>query len=101
MGLRKGVDYCKEKVFSELKSESGATLRYDFYIPSRNLLIEFNGEQHYVPKEIFGGKREFRIRKHHDWLKRRYAEKHELKLLIIPYTRFNIIEEILKEELCR
>jgi hypothetical protein len=29
--------------------------RYDFYIPSLNLLIEFHGEQHYRPVEYFGG----------------------------------------------
>lgn len=101
VGLRKDIDYHKEKMFPELKSESGTALRYDFYIPSRNLLVEYNGEQHYAPKKIFGGEKELRVRRHHDWLKRKYAKKHGLKLLIIPYTRFNMIEEMLKEELCR
>ena len=50
-------------------------LSYDFYIPSKNLLIEYNGEQHYKSIKHFGGRKMFLLQKHHDWLKRKYAKK--------------------------
>ena len=28
----------------------------DFYLPDYNLFIEYNGIQHYIPIEYFGGK---------------------------------------------
>lgn len=31
----------------------------DFYIPEYNIFIEYNGEQHYVPIEHFGGELQF------------------------------------------
>ena len=31
----------------------------DFYLPDYNIFIEYNGEQHYVPIEHFGGELQF------------------------------------------
>ena len=30
--------------------------RADIYIPAINMIIEYNGEQHYIPVSKFGGK---------------------------------------------
>lgn len=35
-------------------------LRYDFYLPTHNLIIEFHGEQHYKPIKHFGGVENYR-----------------------------------------
>lgn len=66
-------------------------LSYDFYLPEKNLLIELNGEQHYKPVRFSNISIEQAIKnlkkqRHHDWLKRKYAQKHNYKLLIIPYN---------------
>lgn len=74
-------------------------LPFDFYIPSKNLLIEYNGGQHYKPVNHFGGYDSFLLRKHHDWLKRKYARDNNIKLLTIPYWDFKIIDELLEESL--
>ena len=74
-------------------------LPFDFYVPEKNLLIEYQGEQHYKQIDHFGGRKEFLSRKHHDWLKRRYARKNNLKLLAIPYWNNKEIGKILGEEL--
>ena len=86
--------YFKEYCFNDLKDKG--FLRYDFYIPSKNLLIEYNGIQHYKPFKYFGDRKKFLWLKHHDWLKRKYAKEHKIELLTISYKDFKIIDEILK-----
>lgn len=81
------------------ESKDKKSLPFDFYIPSKNLLIEYNGGQHYKSVKHFGGQNSFLIRKHHDWLKRKYARDNNIKLLTIPYWDFKIIDELLEESL--
>lgn len=38
----------------------------------------------------------FLIQKHHDWLKRKYALKHNINLLVIPYWDYKNINDILR-----
>jgi len=48
------------------------------------------------------GSHDFLVQKHHDWMKRKYAKKHNIKLQRILYNE-NIkdkVEEILKENKC-
>ena len=92
--------YKKEYYFDNFKSKNNKYFRYDFYIPLKNLLIEYNGIQHYKPSEYFGGQNSFLLRKHYDWLKRKYARDNGYKLLTIPYWDYKIIEEILEKEIC-
>jgi len=80
-----------QKKFNDLKDKS--YLKYDFYLPEKNTLIEFNGKQHYKEIAFFGGRKKFLKQKHHDWLKRKYAIKNNIKLLIIKYD--DSISEIL------
>ena len=73
-------------------------LTYDFYIPSKNLLIEFNGEQHYSwQKHLQPSYHDFLIQKHHDWLKRKYAKEHNINLLSIPFKEIKNLKNILKK----
>lgn len=65
----------------------------------QNLLIEFQGIQHYEPVEIFGGEKQFKIQQEHDKRKREYAINNNIKLLEIPYWDFDNVEEILSREL--
>ena len=80
------------KKFSDLKDKK--LLSYDFYIPDYNLLIEYNGEQHYKWKKgLQSSLHDFHRQLHHDWLKRRYARKNGFRLLIISYKN-NILEKL-------
>ena len=72
-----------------MRSESGRPLRYDFTIYQGNVwvgTIEFNGEQHYKPIAIFGGKKQFDIQKQHDFQKETYSLEHNAPMLVIPYN---------------
>ena len=94
----KKILFEEQKEFENLKDKK--MLSYDFYIPSKKILIEYNGKQHYEFHKLFHKNyHDFLIQKHHDWLKRKFAKNNEYKLLTIPYWDCKIIEEILNKEL--
>lgn len=90
------IEYVFQKKFADCKDVN--PLPFDFYIPSKNLLIEYQGEQHYSPMRYIGT--DFHLLKHHDWLKRKYCKKRQIKLLTISYKDCKIIDEILRKNIC-
>ena len=95
--LKNNIIFEEQKRFKECKDK--LPLSYDFYLPKENLLIEYNGIQHYESVETFGGKKKFLYQQHNDELKREFAEKSGIRLLTISYKDYNIIEKILEEEI--
>lgn len=89
------------KKFDDLLGINNGKLSYDFYLPDGNILIEFNGIQHYAPVDIFGGYEQFSIQQEHDKRKYEYAKDNKIKLIVIPYWEFNNIEKILSKELTK
>lgn len=93
-----------QKRFNSLTGVGGRLLSYDFYIPSSNTLVEYQGRQHKMAVD-FGGKGEdyaleqLKIQQEHDNRKRQYAESNGIKLLEIWYTDFDNIAEILTDKL--
>ena len=86
----------EQKCFKDCRDKR--PLPFDFYLPKENLLIEYQGIQHY--KNSFGVKKSDWLKyKHHDWLKRKFARKKGYRLITISYKEFNNIERILKEEI--
>lgn len=78
------IKFEEQKKFSNLKDKT--YLSYDFYIPSKNLLVEYNGIQHYKFNKFFHKDLHcFHKQLHHDWLKRKYAKDNNINLLVIPY----------------
>lgn len=78
----KNINFELHKQFDNLKDRS--KLSYDFYIPSNNLLIEYNGIQHYI-NSFRKPAHDFHRQLHHDWLKRKYARDNGINLLVIRY----------------
>ena len=76
------INYIPQKTFHDLKDKK--LLSYDFYLPDYNILIEYQGIQHYEPR--FGDSNYFEIQKLHDKLKREYAKNNGYKLLELKYT---------------
>lgn len=75
------------------------SLPFDFYLPDYNILIEYDGEQHYKIFDYFGGLDKFIDTKIRDTIKNEYCNKNNIKLIRIPYWDYNKIEDILKCEL--
>lgn len=79
-----------------------SNLFFDFYLPDKNICIEYNGEQHYrevdfsyYNKNKEKSKKNFIIQKKRDKIKAKYCKENDIPLLIIPYTEFERIEEII------
>lgn len=60
-------------------------LPFDFYIPEKNMCIEFNGIQHYEPSIFFGGEESYKKRKNNDKIKQKFCKKNKIILKIINY----------------
>lgn len=63
------------------------------------VLIEYDGEQHYKPKERFGGQEYLEKIQLRDKIKTDYCKDNNIKLIRIPYWDFDNIESILEREL--
>lgn len=80
--------------------------RYDFYLPDYNLIIEYDGEQHYMPvnfgeNDIKRMEEKLRTTQEHDKIKNDYCKKHNINLLRIPYWEKQNIETIIYNHLQR
>lgn len=88
------IEFAQEKRFEDCRDKK--SLPFDFYLPQYNLLIEFDGQQHYEPK--FGEDSFVQLQKH-DKIKNQYCKDNNINLLRIPYWDGNDIEEIITKQL--
>ena len=82
----------REKTYSDLH---GGRLRYDFYIPEKNILIEYDSEIHFQEIPKFHHKyNDFSHAQQNDRLKNSYALSHYIPLYRIPYWELNNIKTV-------
>ena len=86
---QKRFDDCRNKKQSD-------TLPFDFYLPDYNICIEYDGEHHFHPMEMWGGYDKFVIYKENDNIKNEYCKNHNITLLRLPYT---LSKEDIKNEI--
>lgn len=84
------IKFVREKRFGDCRNVR--PLPFDFYLPDKNMIIEYDGEQHFKPK--FNGESFENIKKT-DKIKNEYCNSKNIKLIRIPYTEFDNIEDIL------
>lgn len=89
------ISYIREYKFKDL-----GNMRYDFYLPNHNRLIEFDGEQHYYEATgSWGNNSSLKERQNKDRIKNTYAREHNIDLVRIPYwQRDNITIDMLLGE---
>ena len=91
------IEHKEEKQFKNCQYKR--MLRFDFYLPTYNCCIEFNGAQHYqIGTGYFNDKKQFKNIQKRDKIKVKYCQKHNIKLIVIPYTEYDNIESILIKE---
>lgn len=80
----------KQKSYDDLRGEScHGILRYDFYIPKYNYLIEYDGEQHFKAGKLGWNNEEYHEKtKKRDKIKNEYCRKNNIPLIRIPYTQY-------------
>ena len=87
-----------ENCTNQLKGKSCKKLRFDFYVPELNALIEYDGEQHFIKRGKFG--RSFDTLKQNEIIKNNFCKDNNIKLIRIHYkTPKNEIESKLMEAL--
>lgn len=86
------IPFIREHTYPDLKN---GCLRYDFYLPSMNILVEYDGEQHFqrVPK-FQRTKSDFTHYQESDRIKNAYALAHHIPFYRIPYWEFQHIHTI-------
>ena len=75
------IEFEPQKKYKELGKK-----RFDFYIPSINTIIEYNGIQHYEPKDFFGGEKSFKSLVRNDNIKKQYCLDNGINYEIIRYV---------------
>lgn len=94
-----GLSLIHQKSFDDCRNpKTNRKLKFDFYDPIRNLLIEYDGEQHF--KKITFGTHpltddEIKDIQFKDGLKTEYAKKKGIKLLRIPFTQLRNLDAVL------
>ena len=96
------IVYVTQKTFDECVYKE--KLRFDFYLPDYNILIEYDGEQHFKPVDFankgFSWANEiFKYNQIKDEIKNVYCKNNNIKLVRIPYWKFDNIDTILASEI--
>ena len=92
------IDYIWQHKFDDLKNIKHLIL--DFYCPSLNMIIEYDGEGHteldfYIKRRVKDPEKKLQSIQFNDRLKNEYAEKNNIRMLRISYKDKKKIGEIL------
>jgi len=95
--IQNNIDFQIEKKFENCKNIRD--LKFDFYLPLNNILIEFQGIQHYELKRQFDVKNKknaFENQVKRDNIKRKFCLEQQIHLVEIAFWDIDKIEIILK-----
>ena len=90
--LSAGIRFIREKTFSDLRN---GYLRYDFYLPDLNVLVEVDSMLHFkrIPK-FHTTQHDFVHAQENDRLKNSYALSHKINLYRVPEWCFQEVNNI-------
>ncbi|MBI2774732.1 hypothetical protein HYX58_01885 [Candidatus Dependentiae bacterium] len=99
--INNNIPFIREKKFKTLKSKKKSSyfLRFDFFIEKSNILIEYDGEQHYTPRKHWGGQKAFHELISNDQRKNIWAQENEYRLIRISFKEISLISNILSSSL--
>ena len=80
---KNSIKYIKEKKFNDCKNTR--RLSFDFYLPDDNMLIEYDGKQHHMSCQYYGGNNGFNYRMKNDKIKNEYCTSNNINLTRISY----------------
>jgi hypothetical protein len=97
------IPYVYQYKTEKLKNpKTKRTLSFDFFIPSKNMVIEYDGPQHFNMCRIHGhmiNQLQFENIVYRDNLKNEYALNNSIKMVRIPYIKLKNVEDILQKEI--
>jgi len=77
------IKYDRQRSFDGCRNK--LKLKFDFYLPDINILIEYDGIQHYKPIDFFGGTNRFNYEINLQKIKNEFCLKNKIKLIRISY----------------
>jgi very-short-patch-repair endonuclease len=89
--INNNITFESQKTFQDCKHKG--KLKFDFYIPSLNTCIEYDGQQHFFIIKQWGGELELLDRQRNDKIKNEYCKNNNIRLLRISYKE-NIEEKL-------
>lgn len=98
------IKFIRQHKFNDCRGDKGKKycrkLPFDFYLPDHNVMIEYDGKQHFEPVSRFGGVDGFNKTKRNDEIKNEFCRKKNIKMVRIPYTmNKDIIPQYIKNVL--
>lgn len=81
--IENGVEFYKQYRFDDCRD--CRTLPFDFYLPSKNICIEVDGEQHNKEHSIYYSDKTVR----HDGIKDEYCVENGIQLIRIPFSAYS------------
>ena len=95
--IQNNIIYEKEKTFQGCQDKG--LLRFDFYLPSYNICIEFDGEQHFNSAKSGYFHDELKNIQRRDQIKNEYCQNNNIVLIRVPYYNINNIDinDLIKE----
>lgn len=97
--IKNQIDFEKQYSFEDLLGTTGK-LRFDFAIFNKDklcCLLEYNGIQHYEPRERFGGEEGLKTQQERDQKKQVYCTEKNIPLIILNSSTGYKEEVIMKE----
>jgi very-short-patch-repair endonuclease len=80
----KNINYEVDKKFTNCKNIH--VLPFDFYLPTYNICIEFDGIQHFQLNEFFTNQKEFENIQKRDKIKTYFCKNNNIELIRIKYN---------------
>jgi len=90
--IEQDIEYDKEKSFSGLVSKKGGRLRFDFYLPAYNCLIEYDGIHHFKKVSYSRNLKNVQI---NDKIKDAWANRNKVPLLRVNASHLRQLKEII------
>ena len=79
------IEFYSQYIFKDCRYIT--SLRFDFFLPKYNLAIEYQGQQHYSPTEIFGGQKEYEKVVIRDNIKKEYCLNNNIRFEEIRFDQ--------------
>lgn len=89
------IEFEEQKTFENLIYKN--RLKCDFFLPNENLVIEYNGLQHYEPISVFGGIQGLRETQKRDLIKYDYLSNNKIGLIIIRYDTVDVKDYLIRK----
>lgn len=80
------ISFLTQVTFDGLRGINDYPLWFDFYLDELNLVIEYDGKQHFEPVEYFGGVESYKIQIANDQVKNQFCHDNKINLLRLPYN---------------